>query len=515
MSIDLLPAEPRLDIRTTGAHLSRAELGRSGYVCVVVPQNPSRTLWRSLPEGTQLAHALRDAPDANAVPAVATRLANAARTPVGIAVLKPDESAFERLTFARKLVAHAIASGARQISLLMPGIAPETRRELSEAITAAALAAIYPVPTLKRTPVPPPRLRALVVHDPDAALPIERLRAEAAGNGLARWLGVLPPNELTMRSYRTRIEALAREHGWDMDFLDERALAKRKAGAFLAVAQGNATRDAGIAYLRYRPRGGAAKAQVALVGKGICFDTGGTNLKTARGMQYMHEDMLGSAVALGTLLALTRIGVPFSVDCWLAITENRLSPAAYKPQDVVTASNGTTIEVIHTDAEGRMALADALALASREKPQLIIDYATLTGACVNAVTERYSGAFTNRRVLETALVRAGRASGERVWPFPLDSDFDEPLEGQIADIKQCVIENEGDHILAARFLSRFVGSEVPWVHIDLASARKKGGLGHVPTDVTGFGVRYTLAFLLDEMGSFLISGKRGKSPFPR
>ena len=237
---------------------------------------------------------------------------------------------------------------------------------------------------------------------------------------------------------------------------------------------------------------------MALVGKGICFDTGGTNLKSARGMQYMHEDMLGSAVAIGTLLALTRIGVAFSVDCWLAITENRLSPAAYKPQDVVTASNGTTIEVIHTDAEGRMALADALALASREKPQLIIDYATLTGACVNAVTERYSGAFTNRRVLETALVRAGRASGERVWPFPLDSDFDEPLESQIADIKQCVIENEGDHILAARFLSRFVGDDTPWIHIDLASARKKGGLGHVPTDVTGFGVRYSLALLLDE-----------------
>jgi leucyl aminopeptidase len=264
------------------------------------------------------------------------------------------------------------------------------------------------------------------------------------------------------------------------------------------VAPGNSTRDAGIAHLRYRPRGASARPQVALVGKGICFDTGGTNLKTARGMQHMHEDMLGSAVALGTLVALTRLRVPFAVDCWLAITENRLSPSAYKPQDVVTASNGTTIEVIHTDAEGRMALADTLALASGEKPGIVIDYATLTGACVNAVTERYSGAFTNRDALEPVLVRAGRTSGERVWPFPLDSDFDEPLESQIADIKQCVIENEGDHILAARFLSRFVSGDTPWVHIDLASARKKGGLAHVPTDVTGFGVRYSLALLLDE-----------------
>ena len=122
----------------------------------------------------------------------------------------------------------------------------------------------------------------------------------------------------------------------------------------------------------------------------------GTNLKAARGMQHMHEDMMGSAVALGLLVSLTRLGVPWSVDCWLAITENRLSPAAYKPQDVVTASDGTTIEIIHTDAEGRMVLADTLALAVREHPGLVIDFATLTGACVNAITERYSGAFTNR-----------------------------------------------------------------------------------------------------------------------
>jgi leucyl aminopeptidase len=145
-----------------------------------------------------------------------------------------------------------------------------------------------------------------------------------------------------------------------------------------------------------------------------------------------------------------------------------------------------------------MVLADTLAFAVREHPGLVIDFATLTGACVNAITERYSGAFTNRVELEGAIVRAGRASGERVWPFPLDDDFDEPLESQIADVRQCLIENEGDHILAARFLRRFAGEETPWIHLDLASARRKGGLAHIPTDITGFGVRYTLALLLDE-----------------
>ena len=498
MSIDLLPEEPRLEIRSAGARLARSELGPSGHLVVILPEKPARGVWRSLPEGAQLARALRDAPDATAVPAVSTRLGSAARTPVSLATVAARDSAFERLTFARKLVSHVIASGARQLSLTMPGIAAEQRRELAEAVAAAALAAVAPAPSLKRTPAPAPRLQTLHLHDIGDDVPVERWRAEAAGNGLARWLGALPSNELTMSSYRARIEALARSAGWRMQFLDEDALAKRNAGAFLAVAQGNATRDAGIAHLRYRPKGAAARPQLALVGKGICFDTGGTNLKSARGMQYMHEDMLGSAVALGVLLALTRLRVPWSIDCWLAITENRLSPSAYKPHDVVTASNGTTIEVIHTDAEGRMALADALALATREEPGIVIDYATLTGACVNAVTERYSGAFTNRPELEPVVVRAGRTSGERVWPFPLDADFDEPLDSPVADVRQCVIDNEGDHILAARFLSRFVASGTPWIHVDLSSARKKGGLAHVPTDITGFGVRYTLALLLDE-----------------
>jgi len=152
--------------------------------------------------------------------------------------------------------------------------------------------------------------------------------------------------------------------------------------------------------------------------------------------------------------------------------------------------------VIHTDAEGRMVLADTLTLASRTQPRLIIDFATLTGSCVYALTERMSGIFTNEPRLTEALLAAGAASGERVWPFPFDADYDSDLESRVADIVQCAPEGKGDHILATRFLSRFVAEGIPWVHLDLSSALRSGGLGHIGTDVTGFGVRYALELLI-------------------
>jgi leucyl aminopeptidase len=234
---------------------------------------------------------------------------------------------------------------------------------------------------------------------------------------------------------------------------------------------------------------------VSLVGKGICFDTGGTNLKAHKSMLDMHTDMEGSAVAVGSLYALHRVRSPAAVDCWLAITENRIGPLAYKPQDVVRAQNGTTIQVIHTDAEGRMVLADTLCLAARANPGAIIDYATLTGACVYALTERYSGAFTNRPEGRDRIEAAGAASGERVWCFPMDKDFDSDLESSVADILQCSSDSKGDHILAARFLSRFVPKTIPWLHLDLAAGTRHGGLAHIATEITGFGVRYTLELL--------------------
>ena len=236
---------------------------------------------------------------------------------------------------------------------------------------------------------------------------------------------------------------------------------------------------------------------MALVGKGICFDTGGHNLKPARYMQGMHEDMNGSAVALGILLAATRAKLAVNIDCWMALAQNHLSPRAYKQNEVVTALNGTTIEIVHTDAEGRMVLSDALTLAAQcksGKPDVMVDFATLTGSMHVALGSRYSGIFATSDTLARDALAAGVASGERVCAFPMDDDYDSALDSEIADVKQCTLDGEADHILAARLLQRFTDKR-PWIHVDLSAHSCKGGLGAVATDTNGFGVGWGVALL--------------------
>ncbi|NTV94768.1 MAG: leucyl aminopeptidase family protein, partial [Thiobacillus sp.] len=236
-------------------------------------------------------------------------------------------------------------------------------------------------------------LRHIVVHGAGAA-DFDREQALAQGNLLTRELTRLPPNLLTPASYRKRIRALAKAEGWRIEEYDTAKLTKLKAGAFLAVARGSGHQDAAIVRLSYAPPTPALPRKrgrgqtVAIIGKGICFDTGGHNLKPARYMHNMHDDMNGSAVALGILLAATRLQLPVQLEVWLAIAQNHLSPEAYTQNEVVTALNGTTIEVVHTDAEGRMVLADTLALAAKEKPAAMIDFATLTGSMAVALGER-------------------------------------------------------------------------------------------------------------------------------
>ncbi len=234
---------------------------------------------------------------------------------------------------------------------------------------------------------------------------------------------------------------------------------------------------------------------LALVGKGICFDTGGHNLKPAKYMQGMHEDMNGSAVALGVLTAATMQQLSVKIDCWLAIAQNHIGPLAYKQNDVVTALNGMTIEIVHTDAEGRMVLADTLTLASRQKPDVILDYATLTGSMAVAVTDRMSGVISNRPELACKAIGAGTAAGERIVAFPYEEDMDSDLDSDIADIKQCTLEGGGDHMLAARFMGKFIENDVAWCHADLSSTNRKGGLGAVQSDVNGFGVGFGLEMI--------------------
>jgi len=358
--------------------------------------------------------------------------------------------------------------------------------------TRVAAAAVYvawvngrALPNWKKDPPATP-LGQIVVHGVKG-LALTEERAIAEGGWLTRQLAWLPPNYLNPTAYRAYLRTLARHEGWRVEEYDLPRLAKLGAGAFLAVAQGSPAQDAAIVRLSYRGAGGGRKPALSLVGKGICFDTGGHNLKPARYMHNMHDDMNGSAVALGILLAATRLRLAEPIEVWLAIAENHLSPAAYRQNEVVRALNGDSIEIVHTDAEGRMVLADTLTLAARARPRVIIDFATLTGSMAMALGERMSGALANRDELAQQAVAAGWASGERVVAFPMPADYDEALESQVADVKQCTLDGEADHILAARFLSRFVG-DTPWLHLDLSATRCKGGLGAAATEVTGFGV---------------------------
>lgn len=326
-----------------------------------------------------------------------------------------------------------------------------------------------------------------------ALLDADKVDAQVAGNTLARMLTMLPPNDLTPIIYREKISKLAKANGWQYEEYDMKKLQKMGAGAFVAVGQGSEPQDAAIVHLTYNPK--SAKKHIALVGKGICFDTGGHNLKPARYMHGMHEDMNGSAVALGILLAASDSKLPIKIDCWLAIAQNHIGPKAYKQNDVITSLNGTTIEIVHTDAEGRMVLADTLTLASRAKPEFIMDFATLTGSMIAAVGTRYSGVLGNRPELLCKAMSAGSAAGERVCAFPFDEDYDEDIDSAIADVKQCTLDSEADHVLAARFLHKFIEGDIPWLHVDLSSANRKGGLGAVASDVNGFGVGFGLEML--------------------
>jgi len=366
-------------------------------------------------------------------------------------------------------------------------------RQAAEAAVYAAWVNGAPLPLHKKKDEQHKPLQLIALYGFADTKSFAALKAQAEGNLLCRTLTVLPPNELTPGLYRKRIRELAKQIGWQFREFDMSALRKMGAGAFVAVAQGSHDEDAAIVRLSYKhPK---AKQTVALVGKGICFDTGGHNLKPARHMHGMHEDMNGSAVALGILLATTRQKLPVNIDCWLAIAQNHISPKAYKQNDIVRALNGTTIEIMHTDAEGRMVLADTLTLASRAKPDLLIDFATLTGSMAVALGSRYSGVLGNSDRLLQQAVEAGQQCGERLCAFPMDEDYEPALESKVADIKQCTLEGEADHILAARFLQRFLEHDVPWLHVDLSASRCEGGLGSVASDVTGFGVGWGLRML--------------------
>jgi leucyl aminopeptidase len=507
--VELLPAQRNTRIQQRRGAVTEHALRTHDAAIIACPEESAEASLARLPFGALWQRLYRQARKAGPVRQLNAHVGPNG-TPVVVFFTKAPISQFERLSAAgRAWKALAIPPQARLL-LATATMDGEPSTQTLEALLAAALAGSADMPSFKSKKAPSARLSAITLIGPGPSIDENRTVAIDRGNHLARWLTTLPPNVLNVPGYRRALQMLARDQGWSFKFYDEAALKKLGAGAFLAVARANEHRGAGIVRLRYRPK--AARAKLALVGKGICFDTGGINLKPHKSMYQMHEDMQGSAVAVGTLLALTEMRAPFEVDCWLALTENEINARAYRPQEVVRAANGVTIQVAHSDAEGRMVLADTLALAAREEPDLLIDYATLTGACVLALTERYSGAFTNRPELHGLIEECGRRSGERVWPFPMDEDFDSDLDSAIADVLQCTPDSKGDHILAARFLSRFVPQTTPWIHIDLAAGNRPGGLAHIPTDFTGFGVRYTAHLLLE---TDLLRAPRAKQPARR
>lgn len=498
--MSLLPVRPPPEVVQSRIRAG-AEPGGSkdlpDALLVMAPDTPEKELFRQLPESERWQELnARAKPRAGTVRT--TVLSNRQQTLAVLGYIGASATTFERLSLAGRMVKETGSRDPETLGLRTLGKAAAAQPAL-DALLAAALAQAFQLPTLRAPSAPEKRIKQIILHGHDSGDTRYEL-ASAAGTNLARWLTALPPNILDAPAYHRAIAELARKHGLRFKWLDEQALRRADANAFLAVAAANERSVAGIAHLQYRPaRAKASSApDIALVGKGILFDTGGVNLKPHRSMLDMHTDMGGSAVALATLIALAQLRAPIAADAWLAITENNIGPRAYRPQEVVRAANGVTIQVIHTDAEGRMVLADTLALAARTKPKFMIDFATLTGAAVYSLTERMSAVFTNRPALVEPLVAAGRDSGERVWNFPFDADYDSDLESKVADIVQCAAEGKGDHILATRFLSRFVPEEIPWAHVDLASSTRTGGLGHINTEVTGFGVRYALDLILKQ-----------------
>ncbi|MEY4590395.1 MAG: hypothetical protein RL497_2471 [Pseudomonadota bacterium] len=305
-------------------------------------------------------------------------------------------------------------------------------------------------------------------------------QGEAVGHGinLARQLGNLPGNICTPTFLASEAERLSKtDKNFSIKVLDEKAMSKLGMGSLLAVARGSAEPPQ-LIVLEYK--GKASKQPHVLVGKGVTFDTGGISLKPGAGMDEMKFDMCGAASVLGTLAALSQMQAAVHVVGIIATVENMPGSRATKPGDVVTSMSGQTIEILNTDAEGRLILCDALTYAERLNPKTVVDIATLTGACVVALGHHASGVFSNNQPLADALLKAGEAAQDRAWQMPLWDEYQKGLDSNFADIAN-IGGREGGSITAACFLSRFTKAYT-WAHLDIAgtawhSGSNKGATG--------------------------------------
>jgi leucyl aminopeptidase len=318
-----------------------------------------------------------------------------------------------------------------------------------------------------------------------AASDIEAAAIPARAQAFARDLVNTPSRDKSPTDLAHMISARAAEAGIEVDVWEEEKIRSERLNGLLTVAAGS-VQPPRFVRLTHKPKG--ARSTLALVGKGIVFDSGGLSLKTAEGMETMKTDMSGAAVVAAAMVAIANLGISVRVEGFLPLTENMPGGSATRPGDVITYRNQKTAEVLNTDAEGRLVLGDGLILAAEMDPDLIVDVATLTGAARVALGDRIGGVWGNRRQDIDLVVAAGAFTGDRLWPMPLPSDYRKNIDSEVADMKNTG-GPYGGAINAALFLKEFVGDR-PWVHLDIAGpARATENFGWTVKGGTGFGTR--------------------------
>ena len=393
-----------------------------------------------------------------------------------------DHRSFRR---AGAAVARACSRYGRAGVELPADAAAGARRALAEGIVLGA----YGYNALKSDPAEAKLRRVDVAGSAGARArgEIERGSAVAAGQCLARDLVNEPGGSLTAPALAARTAEIGRSAGLGVKVWTEAEIKRRKLGGLLGVNRGS-TNPPRFVELDHRPEG-EAKGSLALVGKGVTFDSGGLNIKTMAGMLTMKMDMAGAAAVIGAMSVIGALAPPVRVRAFLPMTDNMLGGDATRPGDVLKIRNGKTIEVVNTDAEGRLILADALSLACETRPDAIVDLATLTGACMVALGPRIAGLMGNNQNWVDQIRDAAAAAGERVWPLPLPRDYESQFESNVADMKN-LGGPHGGAITAGLILERFVADGIAWAHLDIAGpAYSDADYGENPKGGTGFGVR--------------------------
>jgi leucyl aminopeptidase len=340
-------------------------------------------------------------------------------------------------------------------------------------------------------PAPPGEFTVVVPGAAEAESALRRVRAVADAVWLTRDLVNTPPNDLFPAELAARGAAAAEKLGLTAEILDEDALAAGGYGGILAVGGGSVRKPR---LLRLRYAGAGARTKVALVGKGITFDSGGLSIKPALKMEEMKSDMAGAAAVIATACLVAQLGLPVDVTATVPIAENLPSGTAYRPADVVTFRNGKKAEITNTDAEGRVVLADAIARAAEDRPDVLLETSTLTGAQLVALGSRTAGVMGTDDLRDAVVAASGR-SGEAMWPMPLPAELRRGLDSPVADFVNANADRMGGMLVGAHFLAEFVPDGLPWAHIDIAGPSFHTGApyGYTLKGGTGVPVRTLLA----------------------